>query len=112
MQVNSKHVIYVLLAVIFVMFLVIIFREPNDIAGTNPSIENLKKTIQEKDSLINAYRLEAERYQHDADVFSAKADSLDSVKQKVKIKYEKIYINIANATSNKQLDSIIRANWR
>ena len=94
------------------MFLVIIFRKPNNVTGTSSSIEDLKKTIQQKDSLINAYRLQAEGYEHDARIFSAKADSLDSVKQKVKIKYEKIYITIDNAAHNEQLDSIIRANWR
>ena len=112
MPLKSNHVIYLLLAVIVVLFCVLIFREPNKIAGTGSNIDQLKEQIKEKDSLINAYQLEAEEYERNARILSAKADSLDSVKQKVKIKYREIYIDIANAKRNSYLDSIIRTNWR
>ena len=112
MQLKSNHVIYVLLAVIFILFAILIFRKPNKINGTTSEVDKLKELVQQKDSLINAYQLKAEGFEHNAQILSAKVDSLDSVKQKVKIRYREIYIDIANAKRNDQLDSIIRSNWR
>lgn len=106
---RSKYIFYFLLVVVFILFVVLILREPNTHLPSS-EVTKLKNSIAKKDSLINAYQQEAVKYEQKAQVFTAKIDSLKDVKQKVKIKYREIYIDINNAR-NEQLDSIIRTNW-
>ena len=76
-------------------------------------LKNLKKfevDILKKDSLIN----ELFKYEKDLELqitnLSKTNDSLLNAKRKVKVYYEKIYLNIDHAT-NVELDSSIRTNW-
>jgi len=110
MQIKSNYILYFLLFVIIILAGILIFRKPVTIIDTPSKIIELKKSIARKDFLIKTYRQEAERLEFDAQGLSAEVDSLERIKQKVKIKYRETYINIDNAR-NEQLDSIIRSSW-
>lgn len=112
MVLRSNNLIYLLLAIIAILLCVLIFRKSNNIAIKESNINQLKHQIKQKDSLINAYQLKAEEYEQNARILSARADSLESVKQKVKIKYHEVYTHIVRTKRNSYLDSIIRSNWR
>jgi methionine-rich copper-binding protein CopC len=66
--------------------------------------------IDEKDSLIKFYSAQQQDLVDKIILLETRNDSLTKVKQKVKVKYEKIYIDIIHSTDS-QLDSIIRSNW-
>jgi methionine-rich copper-binding protein CopC len=66
--------------------------------------------IYEKDSLIEFYSNQQQNLVNKIITLEIRNDSLLKVKQKVKVKYEKIYIDIIHSTDS-QLDSIIRSNW-
>jgi hypothetical protein len=108
-RVRNKYLTYFLLAIVLILFLVVILREPNTHLPSS-EVTKLKNSITKKDSLIKAYQQDAVKYEQKALIFTDKIDSLIGVKQKVKIKYREIYIDIDNAR-NEQLDSIIRTNW-
>ena len=111
MQIKGNYILYFLLLVIIILAgILLIFRKSVTIVDTPSKVIELKKAIARKDSLIKAYRQEAERLEFDAQSLSAEVDSLELIMQKAKIKYREIYINIDNAP-NEQLDSIIRSNW-
>lgn len=71
---------------------------------------NLLKEIQIKEQLINNLNKKAFEQEKLIDLAVAKSDSLENVKQTVKHHYHETYIGI-NTYSNKQLDSLLRANW-
>jgi hypothetical protein len=66
--------------------------------------------INEKDSLIKFYSAQEQDLVNKIILLEMRNDSLTEVKEKVKVKYEKIYIDIIHSTDS-QLDSIIRSNW-
>ena len=69
-----------------------------------------KNLINEKDSLIKVYSAKQQDLVNKIILLEIRNDSLSQVKVKVKVKYEKIYIDIIHSTDS-QLDSIIRSNW-
>lgn len=69
-----------------------------------------KNLINEKDSLIKVYSAKEQDLVNKIILLELRNDSLSQVKEKVKVKYEKIYIDIIHSTDS-QLDSIIRSNW-
>lgn len=73
-------------------------------------INKLINLTQQKDALIKSYILKEQALTKQLDSLISRNDSLTSVKQKVKVRYEKVYINIEHAT-NVELDSVIRSNW-
>jgi Na+-transporting NADH:ubiquinone oxidoreductase subunit NqrE len=73
-------------------------------------INKLITLTQQKDSLIKSYILKEQALNKQLDSLVSRNDSLTSVKEKVKVRYEKVYINIKHAT-NVELDSVIRSNW-
>ena len=104
---------------LFILFIIIlvfsVFITKNKVAtharaDFNKQLLKYEDSIAYKDSLIENYSVQRQALQKELVFLSNVNDSLLKLKQKVKIKYEKIYININNA-SNTKLDSIIRANW-
>ena len=110
MLIKSNYILYFLLFVVSILAGILIFRKPTTIIDTPSKVIELKKSITEKDSLIEIYQQKSIKYKHLALIFSIQVDSLYDIKQKVKTKYREIYINIDNAP-NERLDSIIRSSW-
>lgn len=72
--------------------------------------QRFQNLINEKDSLIKFYSAQEQDLVNKIILLEMRNDSLTEVKEKVKVKYEKIYIDIIHSTDG-QLDSIIRSNW-
>lgn len=110
LMINKQNIIYILLGIILIMFLYIIFRKPSEITKVITSTEDLENMIKAKEEENLLLLQTIDSLNNNRASLYKQIDSLDKVKNKIKIEYREIYKYIDNAT-NHQLDSIIRANW-
>jgi hypothetical protein len=111
---NPKILIFVLVLIIVILSYVLIYY--NSVSGFPPeaektSVEKFEREIAKKQMEINLWKASAELLQENANILEAQVDSLNKLKQKVKIQYREVYTIINNNASNNELDSVIRSNW-
>lgn len=110
MKLNKTQIaLAVLLLIIFVQSFILVFRT-NKSAVSTDNVDALKEQIKVKVDVAKFWEEKASEYKSVADKAIAKSDSLEKIKPIIKHYYYETYKFIPTAT-NKQLDSIIRANW-
>lgn len=110
LKMKSINLPYALLiSIILGMGYYIIFIQPKTTVDTFDEAP-LREEIRIQDSISVYWKYQSSLWETKASALEHKADSLEKLKPKIKIYYEKKYTFNANA-SVKQLDSLIRANW-
>ena len=107
---TKSNFILLLLVVIAVLAVLLMSKDSSDDSNTAVELYKLENFIAEKNKYIQSLENDISVISDSILVLSHLNDSLYSVKNKVKIKYREIYIDIPHYT-NSQLDSVIRSNW-
>lgn len=86
-------------------------RQPSSSKGVAPTnTDKYEQKIKNQEQQINQWKKKAEDLKENKKLLLNQIDSLSHLKNKIKIKYREVYINISTANNN-ELDSLIRANW-
>ena len=110
MKLNKTQIVLaILFLIILVQSFVLGFRTGKSTVST-ADVDALKGQIQVKTDVAKFWEKKASEYKATADKAISKSDSLEKLKPIIKHYYHETYKFIPTAT-NKQLDSIIRANW-
>lgn len=83
----------------------------NNHSDNQNQVDRLLDQIKERDKIVMDLTHQLDSLDEINVTLKNQTDSLYQLKQQVTLKYHEIYYRI-NHSSNKQLDSIIRANWR
>jgi hypothetical protein len=107
---KSNISIFILLGIILVLAYILTFRKQDPIEVPAFDDNELRKEITKSDSVASHWEQKAKSFRDDALYYEAKADGLEVLKPQIKNYYDKIY-KFNSTASNRERDSIIRANW-
>ena len=101
-----------IISLAFIIIIITFFYKNDELImyNTNDEIENLNSQIKKRDSLTSLLTYKLDSLTQINTKLKIQNDSLYIAKQQISKKYYEIYISI-NTANNKQLDSLLRANW-